>query len=220
MDNLLRFNNRQRYCVFDTETEGLNLVWHRPYQISWLECVGKEVVAVHDHYLWWEDFKISDGAAKVTRFNYDFYKSKAKDPREVYEKFKVPLFCPKTILVCQNFLGFDAYMIKNVQKRLGLKVDYSYLSKSIDTKALATASAKGLKFDPSMTTNFLAWQYRMASIVEKGLKTSQETLLKKYDIPYEKDRLHEGVYDVECLGKIFQKMIWDIEVPNLIGDKT
>ena len=110
-------------------------------------------------------------------------------------------------------------MVKNLQKRLGEKVDYSYLNRSIDTKALAMAALKGLKFDPSMATNFLAWQFRMASIVEKGLKTGQETLLKRYGIEYEKDRLHEGVYDVECLGKIFQKMLWDIEVPNLIGDK-
>ena len=33
MDDLLRFNFKQKYIIFDTETEGLNLINSKPWQI-------------------------------------------------------------------------------------------------------------------------------------------------------------------------------------------
>lgn len=217
MDNLLRFNNKQKYLVFDTETEGLNLVWHRPYQLSWIIAEGKNEISRHDYYLWFPDLKMSEAAARVTGFNWDTYKSKAVEPHLAYDKFKEMLYDPSVIPVCQNLFNFDCYIIKDLQRILGETIDYSYIKRSVDTKAVATAMMKGLKFDPNLGNDFLAWQYSMASIVEKGVKTGQETLLKHFEIPYEKERLHEALYDVQMLFEIFKKLIWTIEVPNLIG---
>ncbi len=41
MDDLLRFNFNQKYIVIDCETEGLNLINSRPWQVSWFTAKGK-----------------------------------------------------------------------------------------------------------------------------------------------------------------------------------
>ena len=43
-ESLLRFNKKQRYVVFDTETEGLNLVTSRPWQVAWLVIEGDTII--------------------------------------------------------------------------------------------------------------------------------------------------------------------------------
>ena len=48
MEELLRYNFKQRYVVFDTETEGLNLITSKPWQIAWIECEGKKVIKKHN----------------------------------------------------------------------------------------------------------------------------------------------------------------------------
>ena len=47
-ETLLRFNKNQRYVVFDTETEGLNLVTSRPWQIAWLVAQGDKIISRTD----------------------------------------------------------------------------------------------------------------------------------------------------------------------------
>lgn len=215
MDNLLRFVKNQKYLVFDTETEGLNLVKHQPYQISWILYEGDREISRHNKFI--KGCVITKGAAKVTKIDVDYYKDNAEDPLVVYNDFAKYLFDTSIIPVAHNLLAFDVYMIRNLQKKCKMPVDFSYLQRSIDTKALATALFKGVDFNPHDPNNFLEWQYKMADLVEKGLKTNLELMLKHYDIPYDKERLHEALYDVEMLNLIFQKIIWNIEVPNLLS---
>ena len=47
-DQLLRFDKNQKYLVLDTETEGLNLVKSRPYQVSWIIAQGDRVLEKND----------------------------------------------------------------------------------------------------------------------------------------------------------------------------
>ena len=70
---LLRFNKKQRYIVFDTETEGLNLITSRPWQVAWLVVEGDKIVARNDRFIHWPNINVSEGAAKVTGFSMKEY---------------------------------------------------------------------------------------------------------------------------------------------------
>ena len=59
-DTLLRFNKNQKYIVFDTETEGLNLINSRPWQIAWLVVKGDKIQEKHDKFIHWPNINVSD----------------------------------------------------------------------------------------------------------------------------------------------------------------
>ena len=88
MEELLRYNFKQRYIVFDTETEGLNLITSKPWQIAWIECEGKKVIKKHNRFIKWDDLNVSPDAARVTGFDRDYYESVAEDPMVVWKDFE------------------------------------------------------------------------------------------------------------------------------------
>ena len=57
-ESLLRYKKNQKYIVFDTETEGLNLRYSRPWQLSFIEAVGPKVVKSHDLFIDFEDLSL------------------------------------------------------------------------------------------------------------------------------------------------------------------
>ena len=77
MEDLLRFKFDQKYIIFDTETEGLNLVSSKPWQLAWIEAKGKKIVKKQNRFLKWDDLNVSDDAARITGFNKKEYLSKA-----------------------------------------------------------------------------------------------------------------------------------------------
>ena len=91
-ESLLRFNKKQRYIVFDTETEGLNLVTSRPWQVAWLVVEGDEIIARNDMFVHWPNLNVSEGAAKVTGFSLKEYNKKSMPPNIVCEKFSEDLW--------------------------------------------------------------------------------------------------------------------------------
>lgn len=208
-DQLLRFDKNQKYLVLDTETEGLNLVKSRPYQVSWIIAQGDRVLEKNDRYLWWSNLKVSEGAARINKFKYDYYKSRAEDPKSVWEDFSKELYNPEYKVVGQNLLGFDVYMINVWRKLMGLGSDHSYVDRIIDTLSLARAIAKE---DEPNFDNFMCWQYGWNNFFQRGLRAGQATLLKKYNIPHDKDRLHDALYDIEMNFKVFRKQLYDIEL--------
>jgi DNA polymerase III epsilon subunit-like protein len=208
-DNLLRFNNSQKYIVLDTETEGLNLVKSRPWQVAWIVAEGKQIKSKHSHFIKWPNLTVSEGAAKVTGFSMEKYERLAEDPMEVFNKLKPYLYNPEYKIIGQNLLGFDVYMINIWRKEMGLKSDYSFIDRIIDTKSIAAAIFKNIWPDKN---NFTSWQYKLLHVKEKGLKTSQLTLLKHYGIPFDQGKLHDALYDIEMNFDIFLKQIYDIEI--------
>jgi DNA polymerase III alpha subunit (gram-positive type) len=208
-ESLLRFNKKQRYVIFDTETEGLNLVSSKPWQIAWLLVQGEKILERNDLYLWWPDLNISEGAARITGFSQSDYEKRAKDPKEVWDRFSHVLYDENNLIVGQNLLGFDVYMVNIWRKLLGLGTDHSYIKRIIDTKVLATAIAKEI---PVSKENFINWQYRLLNHRERGLRTSQAALLKKYNIAHDPKRLHDALYDIEMNFKVFRKQLFDLEL--------
>ena len=208
-ESLLRFDKKQRYVVFDTETEGLNLVTSRPWQVAWLLVEGDKIIDKRDFFIHWPNLNVSEGAARVTGFSYNDYAKKSMPPNVVWEKFSEDLYDKNNLIVGQNLLGFDVYMVNVWRKLMGMDADYSYVDRIIDTKSLATAIAKDM---PVEKDNFINWQYRLLNHKERGLRTSQATLLKKYNIDHDPQRLHDALYDIEMNFKIFKKQLFDLEI--------
>jgi DNA polymerase III alpha subunit (gram-positive type) len=207
--DLLRFNRDQKYLCLDCETESLNLVNSKSWQISWNICQADNVLESYDYYLKWDDLRVSEGAAKVTGFSYDIYNKKAIDPKIVWEKFSKYLYDPQYTIIGQNILGFDVYMINIWRKLMGLKSDYSFIDRIIDTRCLAMAIAKQI---PVQKDNLISWQYRLLNHRDKKVKASQLALLKKYEIVFDEKRLHDSEYDILMTYKIFRKQLFEIEL--------
>ena len=208
-ESLLRFDKKQKYLVFDTETEGLNLITSRPWQVAWLIVEGGEILEKHDMFLDWPDLNVSEGAARITGFTMKEYDRRKENPRKVWEKFSKHLYDKDTFVVGQNLLGFDVYMVNIWRKLMNLGSDYSYVDRIIDTRSLAVAITKEI---PVNKEDFISWQYRLLNHRERGLKTSQAYLLKKYNIDHDTKRLHDALYDIEMNFKVFRKQLFDLEI--------
>ena len=111
-DNLLRYNDKQKYLIFDFETCNLNLVSpdNKPWQLSFITCTKNKILEKHDHFLKWENLKVSEGAQKATRFDYTKYRIKSEDPLPILRKFDKLLYDKQYKIVGHNLLGFDIYI--------------------------------------------------------------------------------------------------------------
>lgn len=214
---MLRFKKNQKYVVFDYETNGLNLLGQgtkpcgvKPWQLSYIIAEGNDIIETRDRYIWWDNFEMDERVAKLNHFDFYSYKENAKSPQEVHSEFNQLVYDPEVILVGHNILGFDVYMHSVIQREVGLKIDYSYLSRLIDTLCMARAIKKDLKKNEQ--SDLLSWQYRLLSIRERGLKTKLSDCLDDYDIPHDKQLLHNSLYDVKMNFEVFKKQIWKIEI--------
>lgn len=208
---MLRFNKNQKYICFDFETCHLNLLSdsNKPWQLSYIIAEGQNVVKESDNYIYWSNLQISPEARQITRFDDSIYAKKAKDPAEVLQNFESYLYNEDYIIVGQNLLGFDVYIHNIYRKLLGKNPNFSFISRIIDTNCIAKAIKKSLK---PPKEDFIFWQYKLNSFVEKGLKTSIKAQLKEYKIDFDENMLHNSLYDVQMNFQIFQKQIWQIDL--------
>lgn len=210
MSELLRYDYNYKSIVFDTETTGLNLFYTIPWQLSYLICKGGKIEKIVDKYLWWPDLKLSDDAARITRFNYLEYKERAEDPKKVYEEFADYLYSKNYINIGQNTLGYDIFILNTLRRMLGMKPDWSFLSRLYDTNCLGKyiiyTSA------PQIQENKLLWQMQLRNCWEKGKKTSLAALGKHFDIKHEEDKLHDASFDTILNFEVWKKQLWVVEI--------
>jgi DNA polymerase III epsilon subunit-like protein len=209
MEDLLRFKFDQKYLILDTETEGLNLVSSRPWQISWITAQGKTIKSKNDRFVKWSDLNVSPDAARITGFNQFDYESKAEDPLKVLKDLWSVITDPSYIIVGQNLLNFDVYILNVLRKCCNLHPDYSYIHRILDTRALAMSIAMGNK---DVDKSDILTQYKYISHRDKKIKTSQAALLKQYEIEHDPLKLHNALYDIEMTFKIFLKQIQEINI--------
>jgi DNA polymerase III alpha subunit (gram-positive type) len=201
-NDFLRNLPNQLYVVWDTETEGLNLVRSRPWQISYALFKGTQRIDLVDKFIRWDDINVSKEAADVTGFNLEKYKDLAEDPKKVFSDFGEYLFDESIINVGHNILGFDIYMDKVARRLSGASHTWAYLKNSIDTLALAKGSKGSHKPD---FENFLAWQFAMLKAKGRGNKLVD--LAKELGVEVDEKRLHDSSYDIEINYQVFQKYI-------------
>ena len=195
--------SNQKYLVFDTETEGLNLFSSKTWQLSWIVCQGDKVLETHDEFIAHKELNIPKVVKKLTGFNWDIYNSKSRSLDAVWSKFEKYLFDPQYIIVGQNLLGFDVYMISILQRLLGQQPDYSYLSRIYDTRALGKAYREELQ---KPKRDLLSWQYKIINDRSLKAKASQKQLLKFFDIDFDEEKLHDALYDIQMCYKVFLKI--------------
>ncbi len=208
-NSLLRFKKKQKYIVFDFETEGLNLRYSRPWQLGFIVTEGNKILKRYDFHIDVPDLDISPEAKKITGFKQPTHDKKKKNPAQVLEFFDNYLYNQDYLLIGHNVIGFDVYIHNILRKMCGEKTDYSYMNRIIDTNCIAKAYKLGLK-QPDGNLTF--WQCKLNNYIQRGLKTRQQTLLKEFDIEFDPDKLHDAIYDVEMTLKIFNKLIWNVEI--------
>ena len=205
--NLKRFQPERRYWCSDDETEGLNLFASRPWQVAGLIADAKQVYEREERYIWWKDLKVSAQAALITRFNYAIYKDRAEDPAKVLAWMEERIYDTSLDIVGQNFF-YDGYIHNTLRRLCGKAPDWSWMSRMIDTNCLSKAYRKGLKPD---LTNFLAWQWKMQSIRDKTLKTRLETMCGEFKIPFDSNRAHDALYDIDKTRELYEALKWQVE---------
>lgn len=211
LSNFLRDNDDQNFVIMDFETCSTslvnpdNLVW----QLGVLIAKGKEIVEEKEFFVRWEPLKITPGAAQVTKFNKAEYLEKAEDPKIAFDYITEKLYNPKYRIIYHNGLGFENYLYKIWCNKMGYKIDWSFLHRVIDTDALARGIKKGIKYLPR--TDFLAYQYRMSSIIEKGMKTNLAALGRENKIEFPYENLHSALADVRL-----NKLIWDVYIKHQV----
>lgn len=208
-NSLLRFKRDQKYIVFDFETEGLNLRYSRPWQLGIIEAQYATVKNSHDIYIDFDDMNVSKEAAKITNFSLSTYNKRKKNKEKVLDFFDKFVYDPNYLLIGHNVLGFDIYIHNVLRQACGKVTDYSYTDRIIDTNCLSKAYRMGLK---TVDGNRTLWQYKLNNYIKRGMKTRQEIMLKEFDIEFEKDKLHDAIYDGEMTLKLFHKLIWNIEI--------
>jgi DNA polymerase III epsilon subunit-like protein len=214
-ENLLRYKKDQLFLCADCETTGLNLIHTLPWQIGYITFTLDKNISETNRYIWWPNLKVSIDAARTTRFNLEDYKNKAEDPKKILEEFEDILYSESYKCVSQNWLGYDSMIINSWRRALNLKPRYDYLYqpfKVYDTLCISRAIKKQLKPDTSCSNAFLAWQYKMQSIHQKGLKCSLGVIGKELGVPFDEKSLHNALSDVTLNVEIFRKQVWMMEL--------
>ena len=210
-EHLLRFDKEKTIVFIDCETLNLclNKCHNLPWQISMIKVKGDKKIADKDFYIKWDTgLKISEDAARITRYSQTKMDRKGIPPEEAFPTIQDWLD-NSDIIVGHNVLGFDIYLIKDFYEIHG--ADWKPLvSKFIDTNCLA----KGVKIGPEYRQgdDLMAWQYRMLHTRKKGVRTNLTALGKEYDIEHNYDKLHDALVDLELNIKIWNKLKWQVEI--------
>ena len=85
------------------------------------------------------------------------------------------------------------------------------MPKIIDTKSVAQGIKMNIPFQPKDGT-FLEYQYRMANIIVKGVKTSLKTLGPEYGIVHDYERLHDAIVDLELNLKVWNRLKFNLDL--------
>ena len=195
-----RLKYDQTYIVFDTETEGLNLHSSRTWQLAWIKCKGKKIIERNNRFVDHPNLYVSPLIRRLTGFTDEEYNKRKEPMAGIMDDFEKDLLDPNNKIIGQNLLGFDVYMIAEMQRQLGRKLDYSYMPRILDTRPFGKAAREGLE---KPTSDPLSWQYKVMHDRTLKAKVSQNQLLKHFGIDFEEEKLHDAMYDIEKCFEVF-----------------
>lgn len=200
----------KRLIIFDTETEGLNGCFTRPWEIFWSVFEKGEEVESHECLLKWPDLKVSEGAARVTGFDPQRIEDFGQEPKEIIDLFDSFLYDDRNILVGANILGYDVKIINTARRQFGYKPDYSFIKRIYDVNAIARGLKWPVRYNPG--DDFIAWQYKCLNIKMKGMKTKVQYLCEEYGIPFDLEQLHQAKYDSFLTEKVFRELVKRVNI--------
>ncbi len=197
--------------VWDTETEGLNHIKSRPWEVSWSVYHGLNKIEDHQHYLKWPGLNVCPGAAKATGFQMSVIDEKGENPKDVIDLFDSYLYNKDYKLVTANGLGFDVYIHNLSRLLLGYKTDYSYIDRMYDILPIARAYRLGVRA-PENKEDFLAWQYRLLCVYTKGLKCKNSEIAEEFGYEVDPTKLHSADYDNQLAMFSFTNLIKKVDI--------
>tara|TARA_Y100001963_G_scaffold47290_2_gene66646 strand:- start:460 stop:1104 length:645 start_codon:yes stop_codon:yes gene_type:complete len=212
-ENLMRYDESKTLVFIDCETLNLclNFCHNLPWQIAMLKVKGKKILAEKDYYLKWDThLKISEDAARITRYSQSKIDKDGLTPEEVFPTVKDWLDNADYI-VGHNVLGFDLYLIKGYYEYMN--EDYHHLTEKIlDTNCLARADKFNVPYSEDAYDSLLEYQYKLLYKRQKGVKTNLTALGKEFDIEHDYDNLHNALVDLELNVKVWEKLKWKVEI--------
>lgn len=215
MNDLLRYKFDDLYfLIFDLETCNLNLKYNLIWQLYFQINKGHQLLESYNFYLDWSkvgmELNVSKDAAKITGFNQEIIDKQGKHPKEILDFFDSYLYNTQYVIIAQNCLGFDSQIHNAWRLILGKQSDYSWLDRLLDTNALSKMYKLNLTKPKDMDN--LTWMFQLNEIKIKGLKTSNSTMAKEFEIPFDPLTLHRGEFDVPITFEIFKNLINKIEI--------
>jgi DNA polymerase III epsilon subunit-like protein len=160
-------------------------------------------------YLKWKtDLKISQDAARITRYDHNKVQKIGQDPKEIFPTFKDWLDHADYI-IGHNIIGFDIYLIKEYYRYMNCNWNH-LMPKVIDTNLIARGLKYGMTYSPK--DNLLEYQYKVYHTKKKNVKSSLSTLGKDYQIDHDYDKLHDAINDLELNLKVWNKLKWQVEI--------
>jgi DNA polymerase III epsilon subunit-like protein len=207
---MLKFD--QKYVTLDCESRSLNLSHkinipnaNQVWQISWIETQGNRILTEHDYYVDVPKLNLSDEVARLTHFDHAKYNRLKQPATKAFDALKKYLYDPQYIVIGQNILNFDWFMLDTLARQAGERIDYGrFIERTYDTRPLALAHRSGL--DKPRNGDILDWQFKILNDRTLKAKTSQGVLLKFFGIEHDPDRLHDGLYDVKMTWEIFKQL--------------
>ena len=206
-EHLLRYDKNKTIVFIDCET--FNLCLNFPWQIAMIKVKGDKKIDQKNFYLKWDtDLKISEDAARITRYDHRKVQKEGFDPKEVFPTIKDWLDNADYI-IGHNILGFDIYLIKEYYKTMESNWK-GLMNKIIDTNAVA----RGIKYNSIYTPkdDLLEYQYKILNTRKKNVKSSLTFLGKENGIEHDYESLHDAINDLDLNLKVWNKLKWQIEV--------
>ena len=210
-EHLLRFRKDKNLVFIDCETYNLclNFCHNVTWQVSMLDTDGTKKTDERDYYIKWDtDFKISEDAARITRYDDNFVQENGKTLKQTLPTIQKWLD-KADYIVGHNILGFDIYLIKELYKLHGK--DYRPLiPKVIDTNCIA----RGIKMEIPYRAgeDFTEYQYRIYNTRRKGIKSNLIGLGKEFGIDHDYANLHNALVDLDLNLKVWNKLKYSLEL--------
>lgn len=203
----------QKFITVDCESRHLNLHIHDgnvencnyPWEVAWIESCGKFTNKEVQHFVDVPNLNLSDLVKKLTNFNEQDYNKKKRPPEECWTDLKKVLYNKENMIVGQNILGFDIFLFGILAKMCGEKINWSFLDRVIDTRALGMAYKN--KIEPPRNGSLINWQFKILNDRSLKGRVSQTALLKEFGLEsFDEGKRHSGLVDVKDTYNIFQKL--------------
>jgi DNA polymerase III epsilon subunit-like protein len=210
-EHLLRYDKNKNLVFIDCETFNLclNFCHNLPWQIAMIKVQGDKKIDEKNFYLKWQtELKISQDAARITRYDHKKVQKEGYDPKEIFPTIKDWLDHADYI-IGHNTLGFDIYLIKEYYKHMGCNWKH-LVNKFIDTNAIARGIKYSMPYNPK--ESLIEYQYKIYHTKKKNVKSSLTTLGKENGIDHDYDKLHDALNDLDLNLKVWNKLKWQVEV--------
>ena len=203
-------NYNQKYIICDVESRNLNLHVHNggipncnyPWEVAWIECSGEFTQNEFQYFVDVPSLNLSPLVRTLTHFNENKYNNLKQPPKFAWNKLKKYLYDEDYLIIGQNILGFDIFLIGILANMVGEKIDWSFIDRIIDTRALGLAHKNGL--EKPRNGSLIQWQYKILNDPSLKGRVSQTALLKEFNLEsIDEGARHSGIVDVKDTFRIF-----------------